>query len=119
MRDPYRILGVPYFASEAQIRRAYAVLRMAFHPDRYSGPTHKARARDQFKAIEAAYQVPSNPESRQEYDRGRIEGKTAALPPPIARRNPSAGTRVQPAGEAAEPGRPFGPPPAPPRTGRR
>ncbi len=72
MKDPYKILGVPLSACQEQVQRAYELLRMAFHPDHYDGLTHRARAREQFMAIEAAYRVLSDPERRREYDVQRV-----------------------------------------------
>ncbi len=87
MRCYYRILGVPPTACQEQIHRAYELLRLAFHPDRYDGLTHRARAREQFMAIEAAYRVLSDPERRREYDVQRVgrrlgnSGKSAGRDP--------------------------------------
>ncbi len=75
MRDLYRILGVPVSACQEQIQLAYELLWLAFHPDHYDGLTQRARAREQFMAIEAAYRVLSNPERRREYDVQRVRGR--------------------------------------------
>ncbi len=75
MRSYYRTLGVPRTACQEQIQRAYELLSMAFHPDHYYGLTHRARAREQFMAIEAAYRVLSNPERRREYDFQQVWGR--------------------------------------------
>lgn len=58
--DLYAILGVPPTADPAAIKRAYHFLAKAFHPDRFSDPVLKARAVDQFKAVQEAYEVLSD-----------------------------------------------------------
>lgn len=53
--DLYAILGVPPTADPAEMKRAYHFLAKAFHPDRFSDPVLKARAENQFKALQEAY----------------------------------------------------------------
>jgi curved DNA-binding protein len=64
-KDYYEILGVSKTASAEEIKRAYRKLARQFHPDLNPGDT-KAEAR--FKEINEAYEVLSNPETRQRYD---------------------------------------------------
>jgi molecular chaperone DnaJ len=66
MRDYYEILGVERSASADDLKRAYRKLAMQYHPDRNPGDT-EAEAR--FKEAAEAYEVLSNPEKRQRYDR--------------------------------------------------
>ncbi len=87
MRDLYRILGVPVSACQEQIQLAYELLWLVFHPDHYDGLTQRARAREQFMAIEAAFRVLSDPDRRREYDAQRVgrrlgnSGKSASRDP--------------------------------------
>ena len=64
-RDYYEILGVPRSASEENIRKAFRKLALEYHPDRNKSPD----ASDKFKEINEAYQVLTNQEQRQNYDR--------------------------------------------------
>lgn len=64
MRDHYATLGVSKTASPEEIKKAYHVLAMKFHPDRNKG----RGAEDRFKEINEAYQVLSDPEKRREYE---------------------------------------------------
>jgi curved DNA-binding protein len=63
-RDFYQILGVPRTASQEEIQRAYRRLARSYHPDVNKDPT----AEDQFKDISEAYDVLSDPQTRQRYD---------------------------------------------------
>jgi curved DNA-binding protein len=64
-RDYYDVLGVPRDARGEQIQQAYRKLARRYHPDINKDPG----AEDRFKEINEAYQVLSDPESRQRYDR--------------------------------------------------
>ena len=63
--DLYDILGVPITASDKEIRTAYRKLAMQYHPDK----NPSAEAHDKFVAINEAYSVLNNPETRKTYDR--------------------------------------------------
>ena len=63
-RDYYQILGVPRGASDAEIKRAFRKLAQEWHPD----VNREAGADQQFKEINEAYQVLSDPQRRQQYD---------------------------------------------------
>jgi curved DNA-binding protein CbpA len=60
----YRILGVSPSASEAEIKRAFRKLAIAYHPDKNPDP----EAERLFKQINAAYDVLGDPAKRQRYD---------------------------------------------------
>jgi molecular chaperone DnaJ len=64
-QDYYTLLGVPRGASDADIKRAFRRLARELHPDVSTEPDADAR----FKAIAEAYEVLSDPERRQTYDR--------------------------------------------------
>lgn len=64
--DYYKILGVPKNASEAEIKKAYRKLARKYHPD--LNPNDK-EAEQNFKAVNEANEVLSNPENRKKYDK--------------------------------------------------
>lgn len=69
-QDYYQVLGVPRNASDAEIKRAFRRLAFQYHPDR----NKDREAEEKFKEINEAYQVLSDPEKRDRYDRyGRID----------------------------------------------
>ncbi|MCY2967318.1 MAG: molecular chaperone DnaJ, partial [Planctomycetota bacterium] len=65
-RDYYEVLGVAKSASADEIKRAYRKAAAAHHPDRNPGD---AEAVDRFKEAAEAYDVLSNDDKRQLYDR--------------------------------------------------
>ena len=65
-RDYYEILGVGRDAGDDEIKRAFRKLAKQHHPD--ANPDNK-HAAEKFKEIGEAYQVLSDPEKRQLYDR--------------------------------------------------
>lgn len=67
-KDYYKTLGVSRDASQDEISKAYRKLARRYHPD--ANPDDP-NAEEQFKEISEAYQVLSDPEKRQEYDRIR------------------------------------------------
>ena len=83
-KDYYAVLGVQRGASVDEIKKAYRKLARKFHPD--LNPGDKA-AEDQFKQLQAAYDVLSNPEDRKLYDEygenwRAVKAGAAAPPPP-------------------------------------
>jgi molecular chaperone DnaJ len=63
-RDYYEILGVQKKASKDEIKDAYRMLAMQYHPDRNKSP----EAEEKFKEISEAYAVLSDDQKRQKYD---------------------------------------------------
>ncbi len=64
-RDYYEILGVSRQAAPEEIKRAYRQAALKYHPDRNKEPG----AEDRFKEAAEAYEVLSDAEKRQRYDR--------------------------------------------------
>src|SRR4051812_23030666 len=73
--DYYEILGVAKNAEDRVIKSAYRKLAMQYHPDRNPGD-HTAEAK--FKECAEAYEVLSNSEKRQIYDRYGHDGLRGA-----------------------------------------
>lgn len=65
-RDYYETLGVAKNAAEDEIKKAYRKLAMKYHPDR--NPDSKD-SEEKFKEVKEAYEMLTNPEKREAYDR--------------------------------------------------
>jgi molecular chaperone DnaJ len=63
-RDFYDILGISRTANEEEIRKAFRRKAFEFHPDRNSAPN----AAEEFKQVNEAYQILTNPDKRAQYD---------------------------------------------------
>ena len=71
--DYYEILGVQRNASEEEIKKSYRKLAMQYHPDRNPG---NREAEEMFKEASEAYEVLSDQEKRDIYNRYGHEGLT-------------------------------------------
>ncbi len=69
-RDYYELLGVPRGADEQEIKKAFRALARELHPDVSEEPDAESR----FREVVEAYEVLSNSERRQLYDRFGHEG---------------------------------------------
>jgi len=79
MKDYYELLGVSKDATEAELKKAYRLLAMKYHPDR--NPGDKA-SEDNFKKINEAYSCLSDAAKRANYDRfGTAEGAAGGYGP--------------------------------------
>ena len=64
-RDPYEVLGVARTASADEIKKAYRKLARRHHPDANKGDEE---AEERFKEVQAAYDLLSDPDKRQQFD---------------------------------------------------
>ncbi|NXA44946.1 DJC21 protein, partial [Nothocercus julius] len=69
MRCHYEVLGVKRDAADEELKRAYRRLALRWHPDK--NLENAEEAAEQFKLIQAAYDVLSDPQERAWYDNHR------------------------------------------------
>ncbi|XP_028971930.1 dnaJ homolog subfamily B member 6b isoform X2 [Esox lucius] len=74
MTEYYQILGVQKNASAEDIKKAYRKLALKWHPDK--NPENKEDAERKFKELSEAYEVLSDANKRNIYDRYGKEGLT-------------------------------------------
>jgi molecular chaperone DnaJ len=73
-RDYYEILGVSRDADKEEIKQAYRRLARKYHPD----VNKESGAEERFKEINRAYEVLSEPEMRERYNRFGEQGVSGA-----------------------------------------
>ena len=102
MNDYYQIMGLAPNAEEKEIKARFRFLSHAYHPDKFPEEP-KQSAEEEFKKINAAYQILSREDQRADYDASL---KTAAdsAPPFEAKKRKASSPSPKP-GEA-EPQRP-------------
>ena len=64
-KDYYDILNIPKNANQEEIKKAYKKQAIKFHPDK----NHSKKAEECFKKVSEAYQILSNPEKKEFYDK--------------------------------------------------
>ena len=64
-KDYYNILGVSRNSTQEDIKKAFRVKAVKYHPDRNKGDS---KAEEKFKEAATAYEVLGNPEKRKQYD---------------------------------------------------
>ena len=77
MRDPYQILGVARDADQDTIKKAFRKLAKKLHPDLNPG---NKKVEQEFKEVNAAYDLLSDPQKRARFDRGEIDASGAERP---------------------------------------
>ena len=70
MEDLYDILNISKKASAAEIKTAFRTLAKKNHPDLHPGDK---KTEQQFKKINSAYKLLSDPEKRKKYDEKEID----------------------------------------------
>lgn len=71
-RDYYEVLGLDKAASADDIKRSFRKLATKYHPDK--NPENKKEAEEKFKEVAEAYEVLSDPEKRERYNRFGHDG---------------------------------------------
>jgi DnaJ-class molecular chaperone len=71
--DPYEALGVQKGATDEEVKKAYRKLAMKHHPDKGGDP-------EQFKKIQGAYDILSDPQKRQSFDQFGSENPPGGSP---------------------------------------
>ncbi len=93
MTDPYKVLGIPHSASDAEIRAAYRRQVQRYHPDHNGGSPESAR---QFEEVQEAYALIRKLQQGTGTGTRRTRSARRASPPPP----PPASGPVDPALEA-------------------
>ena len=67
MTDHYAVLGLASSATLADVKKAFRTQASLHHPDKNAA----ANAAERFRAVQAAYDVLSDPDRREAYDDNR------------------------------------------------
>jgi cation transport ATPase len=89
--DYYKVLGVPSYASSEEIKKAYRRLAKRCHPDVNPGDK---KAEEQFKGINEAHGILSDPLKRRDYDnlyRNHFTSRQTYTAPQSSQSSSSAG----------------------------
>lgn len=70
-RDFYEVLGIKKEASESEIKKAFRKKAMQYHPDKNPGDK---QAEEKFKEVNEAYEILSDADKRDKYDRFGFAG---------------------------------------------
>ena len=72
-KDYYKVLGIPLDASSKDIRKAYLNLTKKYHPDKQGqlSEDEKKKVHEKMSEINEAYEVLSDEDKKNEYDRAR------------------------------------------------
>ncbi len=80
-KNYYEILGVAPMASPSDVAIAFRVLALTYHPQKQTDPSIVAQANFKFAEVCEAYEVLSNAELREIYDRYGEELLKSGVPP--------------------------------------
>ncbi|EDV97496.1 dnaJ homolog subfamily B member 4 [Drosophila grimshawi] len=69
-KDYYNILGIKRTANDHEIKKGYKRMALKYHPDKNDHP----QAAERFQEVAAAFEVLSNKEKREVYDKYGEEG---------------------------------------------
>ena len=75
-KDYYKVLGVSRNATDDELKKAYRKLALKYHPDK----NKEKGAEDKFKEIGEAYEVLSDKQKREIYDKYGEEGLKGGVP---------------------------------------
>lgn len=84
----YAILNIPSDASADQIKESYRSLAVVLHPDKHNDPSRKLAAEAQFREVQRAYEILSDPEKRAVYDFFGEEGLKSSWTVSLRGRSP-------------------------------
>jgi len=77
-KDYYSILGVARGATDEEIKKAYKKSALKWHPDR--NPNNRKQSEEKFKELAEAYEVLSDKNKKEIYDRYGEEGLKGGMP---------------------------------------
>ncbi|HEY2900109.1 MAG TPA: J domain-containing protein [Polyangia bacterium] len=87
--DPYEVLNVSRTATQSEIRAAYQVLVLKYHPDHHQGNPLEDLASARLAEINRAYEILSDQTRRAAYDAG-----SSARPGPVPVPDPRTAKRL-------------------------